>query len=99
MVAGKKKNMARVASCQVARITGTHRSKRLPARGSASENDVGVVILENAEKSLESRLVTEAAGKFKTAIMSVRMCAARLLLTNAHLLYPEWLHMLSAGNH
>jgi hypothetical protein len=57
-----KGNMARVASSRVAQLTGTHRCKRLPARGCASENDVGVVILENAEKSLESRLVTKATG-------------------------------------
>jgi hypothetical protein len=54
--------MAKVALCRVAQITGTHRRKRLPARGSASENDFGVVILEDAEKSLEGRLVTKAAG-------------------------------------
>jgi hypothetical protein len=61
-VAGMKGNMAKVALCRVAQITGTHRRKRLPARGSASENDVGVVILEDAEKSLKGRLVTKAAG-------------------------------------
>jgi hypothetical protein len=54
--------MAKVALCRVAQITGTHRRKRFPARGSASENDVGVVILEDAEKSLKGRLVTKAAG-------------------------------------
>lgn len=34
------------------RQTGTHRSKRLPARGSTSEDDVGVVVLVHAEQSL-----------------------------------------------
>ena len=90
-----------VASCRVAQHTGTHRSKRLPARGCTSENDIWVVILENAEKSLKRRLVTETTGKPESKIMSVRVLWCLYpcwLCSNLHLLDSEWLHMLSAGN-
>jgi hypothetical protein len=50
---------------------GTYWSKRFPADGGAAENDVRVVILENAEKALKCRLVTNAAGQLETTIMSV----------------------------
>jgi hypothetical protein len=52
----------------VAQHTGTHRSKRLPARGKAPENYVRVIILENAEKALKCRFVTKPAGELEAAL-------------------------------
>jgi hypothetical protein len=64
----------KVASSRVAQHIETYRSKRLPAGGCTSKNNVRVIILENAEKSLECGLVTETTGQLETAIMSV--CAS-----------------------
>ena len=69
------------ASSRVAQYTGTHRSKRLPARGCSSENDVWVVILEHAEKSLECRFVTKTAGQLESTVMSVRACVCFVLMS------------------
>jgi hypothetical protein len=50
----------------VVQETGTHRSKRLPARGSASEDDVRIVVLVYAEEALKCRFVTDTAGEFES---------------------------------
>lgn len=50
----------------------THRSKRLAADGSASDDDVRIVILVNAEKALKCRLVAETAREFESATRLVR---------------------------
>lgn len=57
----------------VARSTGsgTYGRERVPAHGCTPENDVGVVILVNAEEALKSRLVTKTMGVHQTKIMSV----------------------------
>jgi hypothetical protein len=59
-----------------AQETGTHRSERLPARGSTSENDVRVVVLIHAEKTLKCRFVTDAAGEFESTTVLVEECRA-----------------------
>jgi hypothetical protein len=55
----------------VAQETGTHRSERLPARGSTSEDDVRIVVLVHAEEALQCRFVTDAAREFESAIVLV----------------------------
>jgi hypothetical protein len=53
----------------VAQETGTHRSERLPARGSASEDDVRIVVFVHTEETLQCRLLTDAAREFESAIV------------------------------
>ena len=45
--------------------------ERISAHGCTPEDDIGVVILVNAEKALKSRLVTKTAGILQAKIMSV----------------------------
>jgi hypothetical protein len=46
--------------------TGTHRSEGLSARGSASENDIGIVVLVHAEEALQCRFVANPTGEFES---------------------------------
>lgn len=81
--------------------TGTYRCKRLSARGCASENDVRVVVLVNAEKSLKRRFVTKTAGQLKSE-RGVSPCCCRttsvLIESSLQLLYSERFHMLPSSN-
>jgi hypothetical protein len=47
---------------------GTHWGKGIPACSCASKNDVGVVILVNAEKALKCRFVSKTARELETSI-------------------------------
>jgi hypothetical protein len=45
---------------------GTHRSEGLSARGSASENDIWIVVLVYAEETLQCRFVANPTGEFES---------------------------------
>jgi hypothetical protein len=47
----------------VVQKTDTHRSERLPARGRASNDDIGIVILVYAQEALKRRFIAEPARK------------------------------------
>ena len=83
-----------------AQETGTHRSKRLPARGSASENDVRVVVLVHAEEALKCRFVTDAAREFESTTVLVDESRALVHSCRAYvqLLYSEWFDVFPTSN-
>jgi hypothetical protein len=84
----------------VVQETGTHRSERLPARGSASEDDVRIVVFVHTEETLQCRLVTDAAREFESAIVLAYALSHHLQICRVYLqlLYSEWLDVLSASN-
>lgn len=84
----------------VARKTGTHRSERLPARGGASENDIGIVILVYTEETLKRRFISKTARQLESAVRLVIgiKTVIKLIIVYVQLLYSEWLDVFSARN-
>lgn len=77
----------------------THWGKRVAARGSAPEYDVGIIILVNAEEALQCRFVPETARELEaTCGLAAAMILYNKDLRDKQILDSEWLDVLPAGN-
>jgi hypothetical protein len=80
------------------RIRVTDRRERLATCRSIRENDIGVIILVNAEKALQCRFVTDAAGELKAANRSVTATWGYSARDLIQLLDPERFHVFSTSD-